>query len=465
MGHVIQIEDSRMPNHLLYGEHCPGKQKRSRPRKRFKDCVKASVARVGIAPRQLEHCAQDRLGWCALSRQAHDSFEGGRRASITEARERRKLRNKTEAYSLHLIFQFLPSLTITFFNNVVPGIFNVLVSLEGYLPAMELKITLIRTMFVRLCSLGVLTFTLYLTLLLPTNRPKNYCEEEKRYDARCCGNFLWNTANGSTKPVLPQKSFGGNIMCWETYVGQQFYKLAIVDFGAFVAQTFFLEFPRKFIYDSLKEKYELVMEFGQQDFDISKNVLDIVYTQVLSCCSDRSGHTPVNRLGRRAKPDEGMTFIKLVMVFYMKRLTLLKNFAPPQYVYKVSRSNSFFNIILLISFILVGLSITNMVGTLYSTEDYVFLTSLSDVISDWPGWASSVVFFFGTTTFIVPCFVVLCLLIYHYWAVGKAYKTMEKILRHQLKGEARDRQFLLARVNEMIQQGDFYGFDGDAVDD
>ena len=35
--------------------------------------------------------------------------------------------------------------------------------------------------------------------------------------------------------------------CWETYVGQQFYKLAIVDFAALVVITFFVEFPRKWV--------------------------------------------------------------------------------------------------------------------------------------------------------------------------------------------------------------------------
>ncbi|KAL8570334.1 hypothetical protein ACOMHN_035752 [Nucella lapillus] len=89
-GHVIRMDSDRIPKQLLYGELCRGKRKQSRPLKRFKDCIKANVAHTGIAPRQLEECAQDRTGWRALTREATETFENNRRDSIIEARARRK---------------------------------------------------------------------------------------------------------------------------------------------------------------------------------------------------------------------------------------------------------------------------------------------------------------------------------------------------------------------------------------
>ncbi|KAL8593138.1 hypothetical protein ACOMHN_009793 [Nucella lapillus] len=364
------------------------------------------------------------------------------------------LREKTDKQALLLMIQFLPSVTITILNTVIPEIFNILVTLEDYRPAFELKITLMRTVFVRLSSLGVLTLSLYYTLLWSGNRKTFHCPEEGKTDSTCCGNLDW--PGSPVKLHLDDKDNqrgASSVLCWETYVGQQFYKLAVVDFAALMALTFFVEFPRKFIYDHFKDKSLLVQNFGQQEFDLPKNVLDIVYSQTLGW------------LGTYFAPMlPMMTFIKIFIVFYIKKLTLMKNFAPPQHVYKVSKSNSFFNIILLISFILVAAIIGYLISSvnpskscgpyrLYSVDKYVVWTSLQDVIAGWPQWVCTVVFFFGTKTFFVPCFVVLCLLMYYYWALGQGYGKLEEILREKIKLEDKDRQFLLERVNDMIRHG------------
>ncbi|XP_062841273.1 uncharacterized protein LOC134300780 [Trichomycterus rosablanca] len=71
-GHVIRMDSNRIPKQLLFGELCKGKRKRGRPLKRFKDCIKASIAHTGISP------------------QAAEIFEDKRRASISEARAKKK---------------------------------------------------------------------------------------------------------------------------------------------------------------------------------------------------------------------------------------------------------------------------------------------------------------------------------------------------------------------------------------
>ena len=91
VGHVIRMDDQRLPKHLLFGELCSGRRNRGRPRKRFKDCVKANVAHAGIDPKQLESEAANRESWRALTYQAQNSFESKRRQDVNDARERRKL--------------------------------------------------------------------------------------------------------------------------------------------------------------------------------------------------------------------------------------------------------------------------------------------------------------------------------------------------------------------------------------
>ena len=92
VGHVIRMEDSRLPKQLLYGELCQGKRKKGRPIKRFKDNVKVNILCAGITPNQLEPRAQARNEWRALTKRAKDSFEAQRRTEVRVARERRKQR-------------------------------------------------------------------------------------------------------------------------------------------------------------------------------------------------------------------------------------------------------------------------------------------------------------------------------------------------------------------------------------
>ena len=54
VGHVIRMEDNRLPKQLMFGELASGKRKRGRPLKRFKVCVKASISHAEITPKVLE---------------------------------------------------------------------------------------------------------------------------------------------------------------------------------------------------------------------------------------------------------------------------------------------------------------------------------------------------------------------------------------------------------------------------
>lgn len=149
----------------------------------------------------------------------------------------------------NLFFEFLPYLGIVCLNLLVPLLFNYLVKFEDYSPMFVIKVTLMRTVFLRLSSLAVLLSRFY--HLISKNVGTDKC---------------FNDANGT-----PQ--------CWETFVGQSFFKLIFTDFLSHCLVTFFINFPRALIsrhFDSKVAKF-----IGDQEFELSKHCLDIVYSQTL----------------------------------------------------------------------------------------------------------------------------------------------------------------------------------------
>ena len=89
VGHVIRMEDQRMPRHLLYGELSQGNRKRGRPKKRYKDAVKANLKACGIQPKSLEETAEDRSTWRSTVHDAIAYFEDSRSEKLTTARTKR----------------------------------------------------------------------------------------------------------------------------------------------------------------------------------------------------------------------------------------------------------------------------------------------------------------------------------------------------------------------------------------
>ncbi|RMC17731.1 hypothetical protein DUI87_05396 [Hirundo rustica rustica] len=65
--------------------------------------------------------------------------------------------------------------------------------------------------------------------------------------------------------------------CWETLVGQDIYRLVLVDFIFCLLGSFFGEFLRRIIGTTV------CVSLGLPEFDIGRNVLDLIYAQTLTC--------------------------------------------------------------------------------------------------------------------------------------------------------------------------------------
>ncbi|XP_013145786.1 PREDICTED: transmembrane channel-like protein 7 [Papilio polytes] len=308
-----------------------------------------------------------------------------------------------------ILLEFLPYITIVVLNLFVPEIFGYLINYENYKPRHIILITLLRTVLLRLASLAVLLSQIYMQI-------SGLVESDIRSD------------------------------CWETYVGQQFYKLLLTDFAVQFIMTFLINLPRAFI--GRHSNSRCLRSIGTQSFYLPKHVLDIVYIQTIIWMG--TFFCPF-------LPIIGTIFYFLL--FYIKKFNCLINCTPSPILYKASKSKSLFMSVLFLGFVISIVPVAYSIAELtpssncgpfkgYNTVwDFVIIT-----FNMFPPIIREIVFLIGTSTFAVPAFAISLLLLYYYWAVATANRHMVSVLRNQLVLEGHDKQFLLNRLSAFIRQ-------------
>ncbi|XP_059500391.1 transmembrane channel-like protein 7, partial [Stegostoma tigrinum] len=153
-----------------------------------------------------------------------------------------------------LLIQYLPSIVITAANLITPVVFNQLVVWEKYSPPTEIQLSLLRSVFLKFASLGVLLYTLWSQLTC-------HGDSVTASDCQLCGyNYM-------------------EYQCWETKVGQEMYKLMIFDFLIIIAVMILVDFPRKMVVQHCR--WRVAELWGLQEFAVPQNVLEMVYGQTL----------------------------------------------------------------------------------------------------------------------------------------------------------------------------------------
>ncbi|KAL1476831.1 hypothetical protein MTO96_036205, partial [Rhipicephalus appendiculatus] len=310
----------------------------------------------------------------------------------------RQSQAQTTHKTLALVIQFVPSLVITGLNIIVPALFSKLIRLENYSVAHQVKLTLLRTVFLRFTSIFVLLLSLYKQINCSPVNEKNCLEG----------------TDDCKKP-----------MCWETAVGQQIYKLTMLDFIVGVTLVFVVECPRKLIVTRCQCKLAKVI--GPQEFNIPNRVLDLVYSQTL--CWLGTFYCPLL---------PAITLIKYFIIFYVQKFTLMNNSAPSQTPYRASRSNTFFVIVLLLALFLAVIPFSYALVEIQPSlscgpfQKFSFTWEVvPNLINSWEkhpwGWyVVKAVDFLTSVAFGVPVVVVLAISIYYYYSVAAAHAHMEK---------------------------------------
>ncbi|XP_076879677.1 transmembrane channel-like protein 7 isoform X2 [Brachyhypopomus gauderio] len=191
---------------------------------------------------------------------------------------------------VNLLIKYLPPFTITVINFLLPQAFSKISMFEDYFLATQLNLTLVRSIFLKLGALGI---------------------------------YIVFTSKGDG-------------LCAETEFGKEMYRLTIFQLIACFCNTFLIVYPKRL----LAEKYpssKFAKMAGVQEFEIPLNVLDLVYSQTV---------TWVGVFYCPLLP--AISIIKLLAIFYMKKLIVMRCCVPAQRMFRTSSSAVLFQFVLLL---------------------------------------------------------------------------------------------------------------------
>ncbi|XP_021504458.1 transmembrane channel-like protein 5 isoform X1 [Meriones unguiculatus] len=234
--------------------------------------------------------------------------------------------------------------------------------------------------------------------------------------------------------------------CWETLIGQDIYRLLLMDFVFSLADSLLGEFLRRFI------GMRFMTSLSLQEFDIARNVLELIYAQTLAW------------LGIFFCPL--LPFIQMItlfIMFYVKNISLMMNFQPPSKAWRASQMITFFIFLLFFpSFTGVLCTLAITIWRLKPSADCGPFRGLPSFIQSIYSWIDSlsrrpgylwVVWIYQNLIDSVHFFFILTLVVliitYLYWQITEGRKVMIRLLHEQIINEGKDKMFLIEKLTKL----------------
>ncbi|KAM8879964.1 uncharacterized protein tmc5 isoform 2-T2 [Spinachia spinachia] len=234
--------------------------------------------------------------------------------------------------------------------------------------------------------------------------------------------------------------------CWESIVGQALYRLVIVDFLFLMLGSFFGEFLSNVI------GTRLLPRLGVPEFDVARNVLELIYAQTLAW------------IGIYFSPLlPAIQILKFFILFYLKKVSLIQNCQPPRRSGRAAQMQTIFIALLFFPFFVGALSMVAYTAWSLSPSEqcgpFRGLNNTFSVVGVWmedlekiPGsqWAvwiyqnviRSEIFYFFISLIIV-------VIIYIFWQVTQGRKQLIRLLKQRIVNEGKDKSFLLDKLQNL----------------
>ncbi|CAO1412107.1 unnamed protein product [Diamesa hyperborea] len=234
-----------------------------------------------------------------------------------------------------------------------------------------------------------------------------------------------------------------NFDCWETKIGQEVYRILITDFFIHTLGTCLYYFIRFLIHKYNPEAFDL------PEFDITHSSLGLVFNQFLFW------------VGLLFSPFLAFVIvIKMILIFYIMKLTLIKCCKAPLKLWKNKQTQTFFLagifttllcVFVTHGFIIITIPVSKdcgpfrnygviftilMEGILKLKEGHIFWKIVTSLTK--PGVVGGILLTF-------------CVIVYYLRAKANAQISRVKLLKQMLYMEAKDKEFLLGNISRLAQ--------------
>uniref|UniRef100_A0A3Q1J2W3 Transmembrane channel-like protein n=1 Tax=Anabas testudineus TaxID=64144 RepID=A0A3Q1J2W3_ANATE len=297
----------------------------------------------------------------------------------------------------NLFYEYLSPFTIASVNLVLPEIFRRISAIEDYSFTMQVNITLVRSILLKLASLGFFFFGLSI----------DYLDNE---------------------------------------IGREIYKMCIFNFLINFCSAIFFNYPRKLVQERYPTSF-LGRLAGKQRFQIPFNVLELVYCQTVFWMGVYN--CPLLPL---------IGTVILVATFYIKKFIVLRCCVAEHRLFRGSNSSALFQFMLLLGLLLAA---STLAFQLYQREygsycgpfdnGQIVFTATAVCMNSLPNATQKSIRYLASDAFALPLILAEIIILTSYVSRRRANQRAIERLKDMLVMSSSDKRFLVKQHTTILR--------------